>query len=166
MRERNTMGENLKIGDTAYMSCVDNFGGFVVPAQIVEVQDIFYNPEMPDEPPVWRNTYQDGLVSFSQSGKQDLTESCLDGKVLVNTLYWLDEPVGHAIWLDGSDGVYENLNEALRNTKPSKRKKLKIRLKQRRRLFERFIAKTWKKAKLNHPGFKKRPDKKIYVRKK
>jgi len=156
----------MKIDDTVYMVCVDNLGGFVVPAKIIEVQDIYYDPQNPQEPSVWKNTYKNGSVLFFQNGKKDLTESSIEGKVLVNTLYWVDEPVGHAIWLDGSDGVYENLNEALRNTKPSKRKKLKIRLKQRRRLFERFIAKTWKKAKLNHPGFKKRPDKKIYVRKK
>ena len=46
----------MKIDDTVYMVCVDNLGGFVVPAKIIEVQDIYYDPQNPQEPSVWKRS--------------------------------------------------------------------------------------------------------------
>lgn len=149
---------DTQVGDQLYLVCHD----LVVPVTAVEVQDIYHDPV--HHATIWKNTYADGRVEIIR-GQTVLTEDDLVGKEKVNQLVWVDEPVGHAVWVgDPLDGCFATLNEALRAVRPSKKKHLKRRLRAYRNSVQRFIASTWKNTR--HPGFQPLPDKKVYVRRK
>lgn len=84
---------------------------------------------------------------------------------------WLDETTfGHGISL--GDECYLTLSEAMKYVEPSRKKHLKRRLNKFRSRSNRFIASTWEEPyqlaeyAQTHPGFKKLPMKKVYVKRK
>lgn len=152
-------------------------GDIIVPVVAEEVDDIYTHPENPELPACWRHRYADG-TDYVAVPTDKLDEngwnifehkdpSWLGDAKPVNQFVWIDEPVGHSIQVgDHHDGLYLTLHEAQRHAIPSKKKHLKRRLRASRARVERFIAHTWEMNGDAHPGFRKYPLKKIYVRKK
>lgn len=152
-------------------------GDIIVPVVAEEVSEVYSHPENPELPACWRYRRSDGTDYVSvptdkvDEGGWPIYEqkdpSWLGNAKPVNQFVWIDEPVGHAIQVgDHHDGLYLTLHEAQRNAIPSKKKHLKRRLRASRARVERFIASTWERNGERHPGFRKYPNKKIYVRKK
>lgn len=152
-------------------------GDIIVPVIAEEVEDIYVHPENPNLPACWRHRNIDGTdyVAVPTDKIDDngwniwehKDPSWLGDAKSVNQFVWIDEPVGHSIQVgDRHDGLYLTLHEAQRDSIPSKKKHLRRRLRASRAKVERFIASTWAYNGDTHPGFKKYPDKKIYVRKK
>jgi len=151
-------------------------GDIIVPVIAEEVDDIYEHPEGPDLPAVWRYRDHKGNDYCSVPTKEinengwnkyeHKDPSWLGDAKSINQFVWIDEPIGHAIQVgDPYDGLFLTLDEAKRYAFPSKKKHLKRRLRAYRRRYCDFIASTWKRAGEVHPGFKKYPEKKIYVRK-
>jgi hypothetical protein len=152
-------------------------GDIIVPVVAEEIEDIYTHPTNPELGACWRHRYMNGIdyVSVPTEEKDEngwpvwvrKDPSWLGDAEPVNQFVWIDEPVGHSIQVgDHHDGLYLTLHEAQRNAIPSKKKHLKRRLRASRARVERFIASTWEYNGDTHPGFRKYPDKKIYVRKK
>jgi hypothetical protein len=152
-------------------------GDIIVPVVAEEVDEIYTHPENPDLGSCWRHRYMDGTdyVDVPTAEKDEngwpiyetKEPSWLGDAKPVNQFVWIDEPIGHGIQVgDKHDGLFLTLHEAQRCAVPSKKKHLMRRLRASRGRVENFIASTWKSSGETHPGFRKYPDKKIYVRKK
>ena len=152
-------------------------GDIIVPVVAEEVDDIYVHPDNPELPACWRHRYIDGTdyvavptEKLDENGwniYENKDPSWFGDAKPINQFVWIDEPVGHAIQVgDHADGLYLTLQEAQRYAMPSKKKHLKRRLRASRANVERFIACTWARNGDTHPGFRKYPNKKIYVRKK
>jgi hypothetical protein len=152
-------------GDKLFYLCNDNQGSFVIPVTIIEVNNIYTDPidGMMTNFSIWENKYLNQKTVIYK-GSTFIDESYIENLTPVNQFVWIDEPVGHGLWPDKSDGLFTTLNEALKYAVPSRKKRLRLRLKKYRRSFMNFIARTW--LPLKHPGFKRYADKKGFIKRK
>lgn len=152
-------------------------GNIIVPVTVVEISDVYTHPEDSNLGSCWHNKRLNEETEYVSAPTKEIDSlgwpiyekkeySWLNGSKPVNRFFWIDEPVGHSLQIDGWDGLYRTLQEAQKYAKPSKKKHLRRRLKSWRNSIYSFIAYTWKRNGETHPGFSKLPDKKIYIRKK
>ncbi len=146
-------------------------GDLVVECVILETQDIYSHPDM--NASLWYNRYIDSSADYVAVPQKEVDEngwnkwkheppSFVENLSPVNQLLWIDEPVGHAITL--GDECFLSLAEAMTYARGGSTKHLKRRLVASRGSTQRFIAKTWRRAGESHPGFAKKPLKKVYVK--
>lgn len=168
------VGPRATLGQKLFMP----MGDYVIPVFVEEIEDIYSDdgvfPDAGDKCSVWMTTSEHG--THATQGSKETGEGGWpvfverDPKIViekckhVNQFVWIDEWLGHSVQIN--DEVFLTLNEALDYVRPSKKKRLKRRLRQFRRQCTSFIAKTWRMNGERHPGFPKFPDKKVYVRKK
>jgi len=151
-------------------------GDIIVPVIATEVDEIYSHPD--DLGTCWSHRFVDSsqdYVAVPTAEKDENGWNVWEHKPLswlgdmkpCNQFVWIDEPVGHGIQVgDEHDGLFLTLHEAQRHALPSKKKHLARRLRASRSRVYSFVASTWERNGDRHPGFKKLPDKKIYVRKK
>ncbi len=148
-------------------------GDLVVECTVLETQDIYSHPDPDFNVSLWYNRYLDSRedhVAVPQKEINDLgwnkwkhePPSFVENLSPVNQLLWIDEPVGHSIML--GDDCFLSLAEAMKHARAGNAKHLKRRLVASRGSTQRFIAKTWKRAGESHPGFTKKPLKKVYIK--
>lgn len=162
----------MKVGDKVFYPVP--WERIVVPCIVVEVEDCFSSPSVNGT--IWRHTYlaQDGTVSVhitvptketDERGwpkwRDGTPEDLADAKQCSQFL-GIDEPVGHSLLL--GDTVFLSLAEARSVIAPSNKKRLKLRLKRERNSVQKFIASTWERNGIKHPGWEKLPLKRVYVR--
>lgn len=146
----------------------------VVPATVVEVNDIYSHLVEEDHPTLWVNRYLDGRVEMLQERRDVIDDNgyYLFGDVpfdrifdyrLINQFIWLDEPTyGHEIQV--GDECFLTLPEALKQINPGSKRHLKRRLQDHRRRNNRFVASTWIAAgEKRGPDFPRYPARPIYA---
>lgn len=141
----------------------------VVPATVIEVDEVYHG-----DYGLWWYRNIDGTEHGSTPTKEknekgwpifrEVDKSELNSLERVNQFLSLDEPIGHHVTL--GDECFLTLEEARKCIHPSTKRKMHRRLRQYRNQTNNFIASTWKRNGLSHPGFEALPNKPIYIRKK
>jgi len=173
----------LNPGDKVWYIIADKYvndskyyrGDMVVECLILETQDIYSHPDPDFNVSLWYNRFIDSKANHVSVPQKEVDElgwnkwkqeppSFVEGLNPVNQFLWIDEPVGHAVTL--GDECFLSLSEAMTHARAGSRKHLKRRLVRSRGETQTFIAKTWRMSGDNHPGFIKKPLKKVYVKRK
>lgn len=164
-------GIYLNPGDKVWYIIRDYQGDMIVECTVKETSDVYDVEGLPGA--VWAYRHLDPEHDHVSVPTKELNEggwnihkkeplTWLEGKKPCNQFLWIDEPVGHGIML--GDECFLTLAEAMKAARPSSKKHLRQRLVASRRDTHKFIVSTWKRAGEKHPGFKKLPLKKIYIR--